>query len=598
VNSFAAGGAADQILLNFNKPNRIEPILLQHVEKSFFKSGNANSGSTTGFKMDPTVDGFNFFLRPPTSGPHAFGFSPDFTNAGMHLIARFDAEVSVPRDLINFLQYLSFVENIISEILVMISAELSNRSEFEMASLVHMQLLSLSQARQSDPASSLTSVFETVYTNQVGGIPGLGARSIEVFCTAFNPMMNPEVRRLFGQLLQYPPEPTGGPMLAFKEFSEQYEAVLKIVGRPMWTIMSPYNMHAPFASVFQEIVSSRSVKNHPALSAWKAALNEYSEASDFCTGYARVAELVKKGSQLGPTSEYEQRKAFLAQQKADEDSKALLAVQRQEQLQRPPAYSAATTRIQQMYPAPAKYQSPPASARSPFGQLTKSDSKFVSRNALPSSLSAPPTSKQLQFRPSHQKPAAESFDSNTSSAKWNEQISELFAQLKLSQLLRTVKDVDGHSQVVFGPVNEDPHGEKIAFVPAEVFDSLGKQDRYAIAKLREKTNILNTQLASVRKKPLVSEQKQMSNRHAVRKPQHQRPSNGRKAYLGAATEESDSESQLSLIRTWEQDDYSETGGAFGDPTPGWEEQEVNAYEDTADGSGGGGSAFLSRTVQR
>jgi hypothetical protein len=223
VNRFEVGGAAEQIKSNFDKPNGVEPILLPFVEKSFFESGNSNSGSTTVFKMDPNVAGLNFFMRAPTSGPHAVNFSPEFTKMAMDLIGRFNADVPVARDLKNFLQYVNLVEKISSEVLVQTAKELSTRYEFKRASVVHMNLLSLSQGRLSDPASSLPSVNEWIYVNQVGGIAGLAPLSFEIFLTAFNPLLKPETRMQLGNLLQFKPEPTAGPMITATQFNEEYE---------------------------------------------------------------------------------------------------------------------------------------------------------------------------------------------------------------------------------------------------------------------------------------------------------------------------------------------------------------------------------------
>ena len=74
-----------------------------------------------------------------------------------------------------------------------------------------------------------------------------------------------------GNLLQFKPEPTAGPMITATQFNEEYEAMLKTAGRPSWSIMSPQNMLPVFISILHEIISSKVVQNHLALPAWVKA---------------------------------------------------------------------------------------------------------------------------------------------------------------------------------------------------------------------------------------------------------------------------------------------------------------------------------------
>jgi len=104
--------------------------------------------------------------------------------------------------------------------------------------------------------------------------------------------------------------------------------------------------------------------------------------------------------------------------------------------------------------------------------------------------------------------------------------------------------------------SEDALGVKLAFVPKEVFARMDKQQKYAVAKLREKTRSHEAKAAANKwDKMSIPERKKLQSHQQALK---QRPAKGRKAYLGTVVDEFDSDNHVSAIPSWGQDPWSDS----------------------------------------
>jgi hypothetical protein len=108
----------------------------------------------------------------------------------------------------------------------------------------------------------------------------------------------------------------------------------------------------------------------------------------------------------------------------------------------------------------------------------------------PSSLSAPPTPKQLQFK-------AGSVDfNNVNSKEFNDFVRSTFKKHGILDKLREVTDHDGRKTLLLARASVTPQGVKLVYFPDESFQKFDKAERLAFSKLREKTRAFESQLSS------------------------------------------------------------------------------------------------------
>ena len=183
-----------------------QPELFKFVVKNCFESAHENSGSKTSFAL-LSDSGYNYFLRFPVSGKFAASVSQSLHSQAFALLGKINAQVNLPRDLVNYLKYQGEAEKVVSELAIIVAKALQLKTEFNRAPAAVNALIAISQARGQDPGILLPDAFVWVAKTQLGLTPGLAARSIEVLCSVFDPKLGYNVFEAVGDLYKCVPTP-------------------------------------------------------------------------------------------------------------------------------------------------------------------------------------------------------------------------------------------------------------------------------------------------------------------------------------------------------------------------------------------------------